>query len=133
MCPSESARTKMLLDILFPPKESIFDPADHPFCGGMPQEEEDSDLFITFMYANRKTGKLKEWTVNIERAVYFNFNSTNYMVIRGDFGGPVCFNLSKAFYRTTGERVIGVAGASAVLDEFPSEKMQTWMLQLKNL
>ena len=86
----------------------------------------------TFWYAN-KQGKTSSWTVNLNEAVYFDFRSTYYMVIRGDRGGPVCFKLNGCMKTTDLTLVADVEGVFDFLeadpDCFPTEGTQDWMLK----
>lgn len=90
---------------------------------------------LGFSYKNRNGGKARNWTVNLFDAIYFEFRTSKYMVIRGERNGPVCFNIARMemdkemadslaeFLHRSVNQV-----QQADPDCFPTEDTQDWML-----
>jgi hypothetical protein len=129
---NQDIRTRMLLDIMFPPVSD----APRGLCpmdGYSTHETTDEEAGVKvlhFTYSNRQGAKPKAWHVNLYDAVYFMFRCTPYMVIRGDYGGPVCFNLNHAIVDdcSKADFISWSPEYHEVLD-FPTEDTQDWLLK----
>ena len=139
---SNYSYTKALLDIMFPPpvddnyiyedeNAALADNRIHPEQR-LEWETFDNSWPANFQYTNRQ-GKHSEWNVDLNKAVYFDFRSRYYMVIRGTRGTPVCFRLEDCRMGNAKTLICEVEGVvnfqQADPDCFPTEDTQEWMLK----
>ena len=122
-----TSRTQQILDILFPP------PVESESEQRLEWETfDDGNWPANFQYVNRQ-GKHSEWNIDLNKAVFFDFRSRYYMVIRGTRGTPVCFRLEDCMMGNAKTLICEVEGAvnfqQADPDCFPTEDTQEWMLK----
>jgi hypothetical protein len=122
---SDINRTKQLLDIIFPPAITP-EVTEYEWL----HEDDGHDALLSFTYQNRQGGKTRNWTVDLDTAVFFTFRYNHYMVIRGERGGPVCFDMNRMVMEDNlTVECLCLEYLEADPDCFPTEDTQDWILR----